>query len=888
MGNAAVVLYLTLQLMQETEASVVNCIPRKTVKYQTGNIKTFMKQELSNVSTLLVNEETDTLFVGGRDAVFALDLNNVSREIAREYWFATQERQLECIHRGKDKIRCQNYILFLHKINDSSLYVCGTNAYHPACDHMVVHKTNISLQGKAEDSRGKCPFEPTLKFASAFVDGAFYSATSNNFLGTEPIILRSMRNPVRTEFKTSWLNEPRFVDMEVVQESESNPNGDDDKIYVFFTETAVEFEFFDKLLVSRIARICKGDLGGKRILQRRWTSFLKSRLSCSIPELNFHFNIIQDIFLLRRTDWQESVFYGIFFQQWGRLDISAVCAYNMKNIQEVFSKGSYKGPVTVEPSHVKWVVYRGEVPVPRPGACIDNFARSIGYNTSSDLPDKVLQFVRDHPLMDNSVNPVGNRPVLLKRGSNYTRIVVDRVTGLDKQTYDVMFLATADGYLHKAFNWDGEMFIVEELQLFPSAEPVQSLQLSSKKGMLYAGSQSRVVQLPVSACHQYKQCLDCVLARDPYCAWAQSAARCVRLANETRDLKEQPIFSTRAHVFQIDPATKRNWIPASKHALTVSYFYDATRNVYRIISVGGTKAIINSTITPNMTFTKTSQKFGQWADSRANTVYGLGFASEQHLSQFAEKFQEVKEAARLAREKSQDKTELTNPALSLTSHQVLPSPIISSNGPGEDKLFRSQSADVEITTEKERLKKMLSEGSVSEVQWEAEFFSLQDNNSKLVAALHEANANVDQWKKQLAAYQEETETLRQRVAELESQGAPDSAAENSKEDLSQTLEELELLIKTKDEEIQMLKSQKCSRWEAEGEREETLQKLQELETRNAELERRLHLAEQTLAESLAEREKMQSEVIKVAEIMDVKIFELSEIRQGLAKLVESN
>lgn len=46
-----------------------------------------------------------------------------------------------------------------------------------------------------------------------------------------------------------------------------------------------------------------------------------------------------------------------------------------------------------------------------------------------------------------------------------------------------------------------------------------------------------------------------------------------------------------------------------------------------------TQAIINSTVTPNMTFTKTSQKFGQWADSRANTVYGLGFASEQHLTQ---------------------------------------------------------------------------------------------------------------------------------------------------------------------------------------------------------------------------------------------------------------
>ncbi|NWQ82720.1 SEM4E protein, partial [Columbina picui] len=537
MGSAAVVLYLVLQLIQGTKASFGNCLPRKTVKYQTGNTNTFMREGLSNVTTLLVSEDTNTLFVGGRDVVFALDLNNISREIAREYWFPTQERQLECIRRGKDEMRCQNYILFLHQINDSDLYVCGTNAYHPTCDHMVIHGANISLRGKAEESRGKCPFEPTLKYASVFVDGEFYSATSNNFLGTEPIILRSMRNPVRTEFQTSWLNEPSFVNMEIVHESESNPNGDDDKIYVFFTETAVEFEFYDKLLVSRIARVCRSDLGGKRILQRRWTSFLKSRLSCSVPEFHFDFNIVQDVFLLRRRRWQDSVFYGIFSQQWGRLDISAVCAYSMKNIQEVFSKGNYKGPVTVEHSPVKWMVYRGEVPVPRPGACIDNFARSIGYNASSDLPDKVLQFVRDHPLMDNSVNPIGNRPVLLKRGSNYTRIVVDRVTGLDQQTYDVMFLGTDDGYLHKAFSCDEEMFIVEALQLFVSPEPVRLLQLSSGKGMLYAGSLSAVVQLPVARCGRYASCVDCVLARDPYCAWSQSANKCVLLANQTAHTK---------------------------------------------------------------------------------------------------------------------------------------------------------------------------------------------------------------------------------------------------------------------------------------------------------------------------------------------------------------
>lgn len=33
-----------------------------------------------------------------------------------------------------------------------------------------------------------------------------------------------------------------------------------------------------------------------------------------------------------------------------------------------------------------------------------------------------------------------------------------------------------------------------------------------------------------------------------------------------------------------------------------------------------------------MSFTKTSQKFCQWVDSRANHVYGLGFANEPELT----------------------------------------------------------------------------------------------------------------------------------------------------------------------------------------------------------------------------------------------------------------
>ncbi|XP_078604543.1 uncharacterized protein LOC144878132 isoform X1 [Branchiostoma floridae x Branchiostoma japonicum] len=111
-------------------------------------------------------------------------------------------------------------------------------------------------------------------------------------------------------------------------------------------------------------------------------------------------------------------------------------------------------------------------------------------------------------------------------------------------------------------------------------------------------------------------------------------------------LCEQPVFTTKAHVFKIDPETRKQWLPVSKQAVGVSFFFDNTRRTHRIISVDGSKAIINSTITPNMTYTKTSQKFVQWADIRANTVYGLGFSEESELAKFLAKFQEAKESAK--------------------------------------------------------------------------------------------------------------------------------------------------------------------------------------------------------------------------------------------------
>jgi len=51
--------------------------------------------------------------------------------------------------------------------------------------------------------------------------------------------------------------------------------------------------------------------------------------------------------------------------------LSAVCAYNMTAVEEVFAKGKYMQKATVEQSHTKWVRYNGMMPSPRPGAVSD-------------------------------------------------------------------------------------------------------------------------------------------------------------------------------------------------------------------------------------------------------------------------------------------------------------------------------------------------------------------------------------------------------------------------------------------------------------------------------------------------------------------------------------
>lgn len=78
--------------------------------------------------------------------------------------------------------------------------------------------------------------------------------------------------------------------------------------YFFLRENAVEHDC-GRTVYSRVARVCKNDVGGRFLLEDTWTTFMKARLNCSRPgEVPFYYNELQSAFHLPEQD----LIYGVF------------------------------------------------------------------------------------------------------------------------------------------------------------------------------------------------------------------------------------------------------------------------------------------------------------------------------------------------------------------------------------------------------------------------------------------------------------------------------------------------------------------------------------------------------------------------------------------------
>ncbi|KAJ8374005.1 hypothetical protein SKAU_G00045850 [Synaphobranchus kaupii] len=486
-------------------------------------------REQMGLSTLLLDESQERLFIGARDTLYSLSLESIDRQHREVLWSSTAAQVDECLMKGREKSECGNYIKVLHQYNRTHLLACGTGAFDPVCAYIGVgHWTEDMLvkleTDLIESGRGRCPYDPHSPCVSTLSRGELYVGLYTDYWENDAALCRlGNHSYTRTERDDRrLLNEPKFVGSAVIPD---NDDPDDDKVYFFFTEKTVDVETGNNAVYTRIGRVCANDQGGRRMLVNKWISFLKTRLICSVPGphgIDTHLDQLEDVFVLKKRDEKNPEIFGLFRTTSNIFKGYAVCVYRMDDIRAAFN-----GPFAHRegPDH-HWTAFEGRVPFPRPGSCASQ-VNGGQYASSKEYPDEVLRFVRDHPVMLQPVHPLHRRPVLLRTDGDrrLTQVAVDRVEAQDSH-YDVLFIGTDDAVVLKVitiYNKDSdtmEEVLLEELHVFKVPVPITEILISAKRQQLYVGSELGVVQVKVHQCDLYgSACADCCLARDPYCAW---------------------------------------------------------------------------------------------------------------------------------------------------------------------------------------------------------------------------------------------------------------------------------------------------------------------------------------------------------------------------------
>ncbi|XP_007434712.1 semaphorin-6D isoform X4 [Python bivittatus] len=474
----------------------------------------------------------DTLYIAGRDQVYTVNLNDIPKgEVVpskKLTWRSKQQDRENCAMKGKHKDECHNFIKVFVPRNDEMVFVCGTNAFNPMCRYYRLN--TLEYDGEEISGLARCPFDAKQTNVALFADGKLYSATVADFLASDAVIYRSMGDgsALRTiKYDSKWIKEPHFL--HAIEYGNF--------VYFFFREIAVEHNNLGKAVYSRVARICKNDMGGsQRVLEKHWTSFLKARLNCSVPgDSFFYFDVLQSITDIIEISGVPTV-VGVFTTQLNSIPGSAVCAFSMEDIEKVF-KGRFKEQKT--PDSVWTAVPEDKVPRPRPGCCAKH-GPAEAYKTSIDFPDETLSFIKSHPLMDSAVPSVIEEPWFTKTRVRYrlTAIAVDHSAG-PYQNYTVIFVGSEAGMVlkilakTKAFSLN-DSILLEEIDAYNHAKcngdgeedkKVISLQLDKEHHALFIAFSSCIIRIPLSRCERHGSCKKtCIASRDPYCGWLNHGA----------------------------------------------------------------------------------------------------------------------------------------------------------------------------------------------------------------------------------------------------------------------------------------------------------------------------------------------------------------------------
>ncbi|XP_076860443.1 semaphorin-6B isoform X2 [Brachyhypopomus gauderio] len=508
-----------------------------------------------------------TLYIGTRDDLFRVELDNVLGDemfySKKRTWESNRNDIRICRMKGKHEDECRNYIKVLLN-RGGGLFICGTNAFNPLCANYT--GDTLEMVGETISGMARCPYDPKHANVAVFAGGNLFTATVTDFLAIDAVIYRSLgANPALRTVKhdSKWFREPYFVSA-----VEWGPH-----VYFFFREMAMEFNYLEKVVVSRVARVCKTDMGGsQRVLEKQWTSFLKARLNCSIPgDSHFYFNLLHSTSPVLHLHGRD-VILAVFSTPSNSIPGSAVCAFDMEQLAAVFD-GRFKEQKS--PESIWTPVADEAIPTPRPGQCAVPGSR---FNSSTSFPDEMLTFVKTHPLMDEAVPFLGQGPWIVRTMVRYqlNKMVVDTNAG-PYGNRTVLFLGSSRGTVLKflvvpdrdGITSTGNVFL-EEFEAYnpdkcgqdtPQARQLLSMSLDSVSHTLLLTFSTCVLRVPVARCQLHSRCMkNCLSSRDPYCGWTRGGT-CSFLRAGTRLPFEQDVdHGNTSHLGDCDGLLQESYV----------------------------------------------------------------------------------------------------------------------------------------------------------------------------------------------------------------------------------------------------------------------------------------------------------------------------------------
>uniref|UniRef100_A0A8P0PSP0 Semaphorin 6A n=2 Tax=Canis lupus familiaris TaxID=9615 RepID=A0A8P0PSP0_CANLF len=439
-----------------------------------------------------------TLYIAARDHIYTVDMDTSHTEeiycSKKLTWKSRQADVDTCRMKGKHKDECHNFIKVLLKKNEDTLFVCGTNAFNPSCRNYKMD--TLEPFGDEFSGMARCPYDAKHANVALFADGKLYSATVTDFLAIDAVIYRSLGDSptLRTvKHDSKWLKEPYFV--------QAVDYGD--YIYFFFREIAVEYNTMGKVVFPRVAQVCKNDMGGsQRVLEKQWTSFLKARLNCSVPgDSHFYFNILQAVTDVIHINGRDVVL-ATFSTPYNSIPGSAVCAYDMLDIANVFT-GRFKEQKSPDST---WTPVPDER-VPKPRYRLTKIA------------------------VDTAAGPYQNHTVVFLGSEKGIILKFLARIGNSGFLNDSLFLEEMSVYNPEKCSYDG----VEDKR-------IMGMQLDKASSSLYVAFSTCVIKLPLGRCERHGKCKKtCIASRDPYCGWVKEAGSCAHLSPSSRLTFEQDI-----------------------------------------------------------------------------------------------------------------------------------------------------------------------------------------------------------------------------------------------------------------------------------------------------------------------------------------------------------